>query len=122
MDDLLLGTLVFVMTFLTRFIAYIWNKKRKKKNHSDSISVEMQYLVNRFNLDKKRIDKSGVVVIISLMDAIIITVALLIAINLSDNIVLELLIGIVVVFALILGINEIFGRILLKKGYGKNEL
>ena len=120
MENLILGTIVFVLAFLIRFILYLVNKKRRNKKNEVAVWTDMQYLVNRFKIDIKKLDKVHIAAIISFIDALIITAAIILAVVITDNIILELLIGLVVVLVLIIGINKVFGRILLKRGYGKD--
>lgn len=93
--------------------------KTTKKNKKHGTATEIQYLVTKFNLDKKKMETDAIAAIVSLQDALIITISLEIAILITDNVLLEMLIGLVVVIALIIGSNEIVGRILIKKGYEK---
>ena len=119
MDNLILSAIVFVLCFIVRLLIYVLGKKKKgKKKRRDGIAVDMQYLINRFKLDKKKVDKISIAAVISILDAIIIAGTLVATISITDNIALELIIGLIVVMALIIIIYEIFGRILVKKGYG----
>ena len=81
--------------------------------------MEMQYLVNRFELDKKKVDNYSIASIMCLVDGLIVAVALFLALRLSGSTVVEILIAFVLVFGLIILFNEIIGRILKKKGYDK---
>ena len=116
MRDLILCLVIFVIAFLLRFGVYIFSRKKHKRAN---IMMEMKYLINRFKLDKYRINTYPVAVVLCLMDAFIISLTLFLSIGLSDKTVVELLIAFVLVFGLIILFNEVIGRILKKKGYDK---
>lgn len=118
MGNIILGAIVFVVTFLGRFAIYKAGKKKDKKKKS-GVATEIMYLVNRFRLDIKKTDCEHIAAIVSLVDGIIIAGALVLAISITENIFWELVVGLITVIVLIISINEIFGRILLKRGYGK---
>lgn len=118
MGNLILCLIIFAIAFIGRLLLYfITRKKENKKRYG--ISMEIQYLVSRFNLDKKKLNNTNIAAIMSLLDALIISITLFISVSITSNVMLEMLIGLVIVVVLILIVNEIFGRILLKKGYGR---
>lgn len=124
MDWLILGTIMFTLIFLIRFGSYLYFKKKKKKTkkRKKELPMEMMYLINKFDIDRKKIDNTHIAAIMSLEDALIITVAAIISTSITKIIFIEMIIGLVLVVIMIYGFNEILGKILLKKGYGKNEL
>lgn len=115
MDDLITCLIVFLVVLITRFSLYKVSKKKKGFN----LMMEMQYLVNRFKLNKISINSTKVAFLISCLDAIIVSSSLFLTLRLTSNIVLELLIAFVLVIGFIILFNEVFGRILKKKGYDK---
>lgn len=118
MENLVMSLIVFGVCFVARLLLYIVTKNKKfKKNFG--LAMEEQYLINRFKLDKNKLNKLSIASIISLMDAFIISLTLFIAVTITSNVMLEMLIGLVIVVCSILLFNEIFGRILLKRGYGR---
>ena len=116
MDDLILCVIIFVIVFLLRLSAYKFSK-RKKKNKG--IMMEMQYLINRFNLDKNKIDNYSIASVMCFLDGLIVSLALFLSIKLSNNTAIEILIAFVLIFSLIILFNEMIGRVLKKKGYDK---
>ena len=118
MRDLIICLIVFVLSFLLRFSLYIVSKKNKNKK-SKTLMMEMQYLVNRFKLNKKTIDNYKIACLLSFADAIIFSLSLFLTMRLSNNTVVEVLIAFVLVFGLIIIFNEIIGRFLKKRGYDK---
>ena len=116
MRDLILCLIVLVIAFVLRIVTY---KVSKKKKSGENLMMEMQYLINRFKLDKDRVNTTTIACILSFMDAFIIAIALFLSIRLSDSTIIEILIAFVLVMGLIILFNEIIGRILKKRGYDK---
>jgi hypothetical protein len=117
MNNLILGCITFAVVFLFRLLFYfIGNKKSKNKG---GIWKEMQYLIVKFKLDEKKVNKKSIAAIISILDAFIISLTLCLVIIITDNVPLELILGLVFVIVLIYLVYEIFGRILVRKGYGR---
>lgn len=120
MEYLISFLVTFFVVFIGRFAFYLFSKRKKKKSKKqNSISVEISYLIKKFNLNKKKIDKKFFALIFSAIDALIIGLTLLVVILITDKMVLQILLAFVVVIVLILAVYEIFGRILLWKGYDK---
>lgn len=126
MEQLILFIFTFLLTFIGRIALYLLSKrnkkKGKKKKDKSGLAVEMKYLSMKFKLDNDLVDKRSIATLISCMDALIIASTFAIVITITDNMVLELILGLALIFGLIYGLYEILGRILLKKGYGKNGL
>ncbi len=124
MEELILFTFAFLFCFIGRFSLYLFSKRKKKKKNKNKngIAVEMKYLSNKFNLDAKRIDNKAFAALLSFLDSLIIAGTLSLVVWITDNLILELLLGLTVLIALIYLVNEIVGRILVKRGYGKDEL
>ena len=120
MLDIYITIFTFTVTFILRLILFMVTKKKKSKKDKKE-TVEKQYLINKFSLDKKKLNTNAINIVISLMDAFIISITLLLSISITDKYILQLLIGLVVVFVLIYVCNEILGSILVKKGYKKDE-
>ena len=114
MNDFKMCLIVFIIAFAARFGIYHFSKKKKK---SKGIMMEMQYLINRFRLEKKKIDNYKIALIISIIDALIISISLFLIIKITDEMILQLLLAFILVFGLIILSNEILGRFLKKKGY-----
>lgn len=120
MLDIYITIFTFTVTFILRFVLFIMTKKKKGKKDKKE-TVEKQYLINKFSLDKEKLNSTTINIVISLMDAFIISITLLLSISITNKYILQLLIGLVVVFILIYVCNEILGNILIKKGYKKDE-
>ena len=117
MHDLISSLIIFIIVVLLRFIVYLLSKK--KKNKRDGIMMEMQYLINRFKLDKTKINTNSIALLLSFIDAIIVSSSLFLSLKISNNTIVELLVAFILVFGLIILFNELIGRILKKKGYEK---
>ncbi len=124
MDKLILFLFCFVFCFIGRLTLYLFFKLRKKKkaNNKTGIAVEMKYLMTKFKLSEKRMDKKSLAAVISFLDALIISTTLIIVISMTENMVLEMFLGLAIVIALIYVTYEILGRILVRKGFDKDEL
>lgn len=113
---------LFVISFLVvgigrSLLFLIANRSKKKK-----LSIEMKYLVSRFKISKRILEKKSFMFIISLLDATIISSTVLVTSLITDNLILELFISLIFVLLLIAIVYEVLGRILIKKGYGKNGI
>lgn len=111
--------LMFAATFLFVVLIYLVFVNRKRKNAKTEKSfTEPSYLINRFNLDTKKISYKKIMWITTFLNAFIIGLTASIVI-LVENLVLELLLGFVLLLGLIFVGYELLGRILVKKGYAK---
>ena len=105
----------FIILFLLVFIInFIWNKGKVKKKKYDSIG-EMNYLISKFKLDKKRIIYKKEILYISLINSFIISSVGTFVTCLDIMMILQLGLGFVLLFALIYSLYEIYGRHLVKK-------
>lgn len=82
----------------------------------------MRYLMTKFKLSEKKVDRKSLAAIISFLDAIIISATLIIVISATDNMALEMILGLIIVIALIYAAYEVLGRILIRKGFDKDGL
>ena len=78
-------------------------------------------MVSKFKLDKKKLNYKSCILCISLINAFIISFVSTVISAIPTKIVWQLLVGFVLIFALIYSMYEIYGRILVKKGFGKDE-
>ena len=110
--------LIFIFIFLIDYIInrshYSKRKKNKKSKNKDI--MEISYLVEKFNLDKKKLPINKLLLLI----ALIISITSLTVILCNTFLILQLVIGFVLLLGLIYAIYEITGRILVKRGYSKN--
>ena len=99
------------------------NKKKNKKkiNKKDIQFGEINYLIGKFKLDKKKINYKTAILWISIINAFIISFVSTVISAIPAHIIWQLLVGFVLIFGLIYALYEIYGRILVKKGWGKDE-
>jgi uncharacterized membrane protein YfcA len=90
------------------------NLRKVKKKKYDNIG-EMTYLINKFKLDKNKINYKKEIIYITLINSFIISSVGVFVTCLDIAIVLQLLIGFCMLFALIYALYEIYGRHLQKK-------
>lgn len=141
MNALLINLLYFIIIFVAVFLSdYIFIKKpiylksvgkkkktkksknKKKKNSTKNVPkdmFELNYLVMKFNLDKKKMPLNKCMVHFALMNALIISSTTTILGMFDIFIGFQLLIGFIILFGLIYSIYEIYGRICVKKGWDK---
>lgn len=110
----------FAIMFLLIFIiTYGMNLNNYKKRKYTSIG-ELNYLLKKFNLDRKKLPVRKMLLNFSLLDAFIMAFTASFITSLLVNTVFQMLIGFVLLFALIYALYEIYGRHLVKK-YKKKE-
>lgn len=110
---------VFSLTFLLVLLIYELILVRKCKNDKKGKRpIEVQYLVNCYNLDLKRINYKKLLNIISIVSSLDIAIVVTL-IGLTDNFWLEIIIGCFLTVFLILISYYIVGKIYKKHGYCK---
>lgn len=120
MEELILATAIFALIFIVELGMYFIKKKRHKKKNLSEVSFSgQQYLINRFDLKKEKINTSSIAALTSFIDALIIAGTVYLVIIITDNVALEMLLGLVVIVVLILTAYGIVGRILKKRGFDK---
>lgn len=100
-------------------IMYFISRRKLKKNKLDSIG-DINYLIIKFKLDKKKINYKKLILIDSAINAFIISFTCTIISVLPIDLIWQLLIGFVILFLMIFLIYEIVGRICIKKGWQQN--
>ena len=108
-----------IMFLLIFIITYWMNLNNYKKRKYTSIG-ELNYLLKKFNLDRKKLPVRKMLLDFSLLDAFIMAFTASFITALPVNTVFQMLIGFVLLFALIYALYEIYGRHLVKK-YKKKE-
>ena len=112
-SEILFNVFMFLIFFLVIFIiTYFMNLSKYKKKKSIG---EMKYLINKFNLDEKRLKKGKMILWVCIIDAFIISFVGTFIFMLPIDYVWKFLIGFVLLFALIYALFEIYGRHLVKK-------
>ncbi|MEG1505988.1 MAG: hypothetical protein RR478_00660 [Bacilli bacterium] len=122
---LILGVIVFIVVFLVDYFLILKRKvkkitKPKEKEKFKIISImEIEYLINKFALDKKKLNINYCIVCIALLNALIISFVSSIIMLIPWALPWQLLVGFTLLFILIYAIYELFGRHLVKKGWRK---
>lgn len=107
---------LFILTFLFIFIIYeLFLIRRNKKNKTKKQPAEIQYLVNRYHLNLKKVNYKRLLNIVSFVSALDISIVVTV-ISLLDNVYLQLAIGFVSIVTVILISYSIVGKIYQKKG------
>ena len=102
--------IIFIVAFLINFIIdLIKIKKRKFKKMS-----EIQYLINKFDLDINKMNYKKISFIISLINAFIMATVTTVISKIDAPMIIQLLCGFILLFAMIYGIYELYGRKLRK--------
>lgn len=105
----------FVVLFLIVFLAiYIHNLRKVKKKKYDTIG-ELNYVIKKFKLNKKRINYKKEILSVSLLDSFIIASVGTFVTSLDIAIFLQLGLGFLLLLALIYSLYEIYGRHLVNK-------
>lgn len=111
--------IIFLLTFIVVFLIYeLILVIKYKKGKSDKRPVEVTYLLNRYNLNLKKVNYKKLLNIVSLVSSFDIAVVVTVM-GLTDNFLLEILIGCFLTIILILSSYSIVGKIYQKKGYTK---
>jgi hypothetical protein len=116
---IVLFMLVFIFCYF--FAARIKPKKVKGKANGKTgykMMNEVKFLIQRYNLDDKKINLKRLDVGVCLCNAFIISTASTIICNINIDMFFKLLIGFVLIFALIYAVFELYGRYLNKR-FGK---
>jgi ABC-type multidrug transport system fused ATPase/permease subunit len=127
-EALIWGLFVFIVVFLINFLwifkrgyENIKKQKSKKKNKKLEEFVGLSYLIPKFKLDINKMDLNYVFFMVSLIDAFIISFVFVVITIIPWDMGFSMLLGFVLLFGLIYALYEILGRVLVKKGWSKNE-
>ena len=107
-----LGDLFFV---IRPAILQMTEKKKPKKNKKVKQLVEIEYLCNKFKLNRTKLNYKEFTYMFPLINSFIITLVTLILDLIKIPYIFRLLIGFVLLFGLIYALYEIYGRHLKKK-------
>ena len=88
--------------------------KKGKKKKVKSIS-EIDYLINKFKLDDKKLNKENIIIWVSLINSFIISLVSSVIMLMPFKIMWQLLIAFALLFGLIYSLYEIYGRYLKNK-------
>ena len=119
--------LVFIIVFIGDFfiikkpIYDSLNNKQKKNKKKDKLRdiLELNYIITKFNLDKKKMPIKKCLLHFTLINALIISLTVTILSMLDIFIGWKFLIGFILLFGLIYAIYELYGNMCIKKGWKK---
>ena len=119
--------LVFIVVFIGDFfiikkpIYDSLNNKQKKNKKKDKLRdiFELNYIITKFNLDKKKMPIKKCLLHFTLINALIISLTVTILSMLDIFIGWKFLIGFILLFGLIYAIYELYGNMCIKKGWKK---
>ena len=104
----------FIGVFLLIYFAevFIFNRNSLKDN---KYSIEVKYLVSKFNLDVKKISAKKILHLASLVAAVDVSIVYIILTNLVNNLYIGIIAAILLLIPLIIISYNILGSILTKK-------
>ena len=109
LEMLIYFTFAYISTFILYFITF--NKKNKKRRQE---SIEIVYMVNKYKLNKDKINIKRIKWILNFVNPFIIAVTFLV-VMMIDSFTLGLLVGFAMMLALIYSVYEIIGRLLRRR-------
>ena len=107
-----LGDLIFV---IRPGILQITGKKKSKKKKKEKPLMEIEYLCNKFKLNRNKLNYKEFMFVFPLINSFIITIVTLILELIKIPFIFRLAIGFVLLLGLIYAIYEIYGNRLKKK-------
>ncbi len=114
--EIWLNILFFLGLFLAIYVlTYCMNLYKLKKKKQKNIS-ELNYLILKFHLDKKKLKVRSMLIWFSIIDAFIISFVTTFITIIKLDTIWQILIGFVLLFVLIYAFYEIYGRHLINKG------
>ena len=114
MENILTALGTFILVYLVYLFLIVLRKKKVKKYQN---STEVKFLVNRYNINIKKINLKKLANLLALTNSFIIAVTIL-AVSYINGFILKLMVGFIVLFPMILIFYSIIGKQLSKK-YGK---
>lgn len=115
MNELLLNIIYFISSYILIFIIYVFIINRNKKSYTEgSKQLEVNYLVSKFNLDKRKTKYPTIKWCVNIINPLIISTTFVIVTNI-ESFSLSILVGFSIMMILVYSIYEILGRTLKKK-------
>ena len=115
MNEILLNLIYFITSYILIFLIYVFIINRKKETYTDgSKQLEVNYIVSKFNLDRRKTKYSTIKWCVNILNPLIISTTFVIVTNIK-SFSLGILVGFAVMMALVYSVYEILGRILKKK-------
>ena len=110
---------LFILTFTLVFIVYYILLKDKKKNKNKR-PIEIRFIVERYDLDMKKIKYNKLALLVALVNAF--DIALLVTIiNMIKSVILQVVCVMVLIGPIIIVSYNLIGRYYKKKGMTKDE-
>lgn len=114
-EILITNSIYFVVAYLILFLIYVFVINKRRAVYKDGKKyLEVNYIVNKFNLDMRKIKYNNLKWTLTFINPLIMSITFIVVINVKNTI-LSLVIGFLVMMALIYSIYEIIGRIYKKK-------
>lgn len=116
MESIVVKNLIyFISSYIVLLLIYIFIINRKRKVYSEGKkSLEISYIVNKFNLDMRKIKYNNLKFTLTFINPLIMSITFIVVININNTL-LSLLIGFIVMMLLVYSIYELIGRIYKKK-------
>ena len=122
MNIIVKSLIYFGVCFIVVFLLYlIINKKFRKEYKEGREQVEINYLVNRFNLDMRITKYKTIKLVVALLNSFIIAFTFTLIINLKYKYAFKLMIAFVIMFIMIYSLYEIVGRMLKRRELKNND-
>ena len=122
MNIIVKSLIYFGICFIVVFLLYlIINKKFRKEYKEGREQVEINYLVNRFNLDMRITKYKTIKLVVALLNSFIIAFTFTLIINLKYKYAFKLMIAFVIMFIMIYSLYEIVGRMLKRRELKNND-
>ena len=116
MEKFVLSLIMFVISFVVVvLVLLVLNKAKKFK-----ASAEVSYLINKYNLDTKKISIRKLLKHTMFVDAFIISLIVAIVVNIK-SLVLEMIVGFALIFVFIFICYGFLGKYYLSMGYSKKK-
>ncbi len=121
MNKLTAALIYFTVTFLIVYVLYYFTTLRGyKKNKKKRVPNEIQYLIVKYKLDMKKINKKSFCRIINIIASFDISLVVTV-VAFFNNVYLELLIGLALIIPIIIITFSWIGIYYSKKGKTKDE-
>ncbi len=115
-ETIIINLIYFLCAYLILFLIYVFiiNKKRKLYKEGKN-TLEVNYIVNKFKLDMRKIKYKELKWTLTFINPLIMSLTFIIVINIKNTL-LSLLLGFIIMIILIYSVYEIIGRYFKKRG------
>lgn len=114
MNFFLINLIYFCAAFLIVFLIYVLFINKKLKKDKRNTSLELNYLIKRFDLNLKKVNRKQLMWIVTVTNSFIISFTCVVTFNI-ESVIWRLIVGFALLMILIYSLYEIEGRILKKK-------